>query len=197
MRASSKKQDILLLAANLFAERGFEAVSMRDLGKALQMTPANLYHHFTDKEQLYRETLVDVFSRVAQVLPKPAKEERPQSYLEHLVSGIIAFMLRDTVFTRLMFRELSSDNHERTAFFVEKALRPVYDSIAKALSLLIRENAVTSTLDMLVSSIIGYVNMSRFFSLLHRDASYETDCEAITARIMAGLSLHVASLDMK
>ncbi|MBQ7606518.1 MAG: TetR/AcrR family transcriptional regulator [Desulfovibrionaceae bacterium] len=193
MHNTSKKQEILLRAANLFAERGYEAVSMRDLGKVLQMTPANLYHHFADKEALYREILLGVFARIQGVLELPTKGESPKSYLRQLVCNIIAFLLNDTVFTRLMFRELSSDCHERTVFLVENALRPIYDKIADSLAQLFDSRVVTNMLDMLVSSIIGYVHMSQIFSILHRDGSYVTDSETITSRILAALTIPEAN----
>ncbi|MCR4666925.1 MAG: TetR/AcrR family transcriptional regulator [Desulfovibrio sp.] len=195
MRTTSKKQEILFRAADLFAERGYEAVSMRDLAKVLCMTPANLYHHFSDKEGLYRETLLNVFARIENVLALPALGDSPKTYLGHLVDSIIAFLLRDTVFTRLLFRELSSNHRERAVFLVEKALRPIYDKIAEGLAKLLDGPSVTAMLDMLVSSIIGYVHMSQFFALLHRDESFVSDSHAITDRILAVLIIPNARPD--
>ncbi len=189
MRSTSKKQEILFQASDFFAERGYEAVSMRDLAKALHMTPANLYHHFTDKEELYRQILLSVFARIEGVLALPTLDEKPEVYLRHLVNSIIAFLLRDTVFTRLLFRELSSNHRERTAFLVENALRPIYDKISEGLAKILDDNSVTTILDMLVSSIIGYVHMSQVFELLHRDESYVSDSNAIAERILAVLTI--------
>jgi len=54
---SDKKESILKAAAILFAERGFAAVSMRDLAQEIHTTPAALYHHFQDKAAIHYATL--------------------------------------------------------------------------------------------------------------------------------------------
>ncbi len=57
------KEDILERTAPLYAAEGYAATSMRDLARACGITPAALYHHFTDKEQLYLEVLEYTFRR--------------------------------------------------------------------------------------------------------------------------------------
>ena len=44
---------ILTIAAALFAERGYERTSMRDLAERCGVSKSLLYHHFADKEELY------------------------------------------------------------------------------------------------------------------------------------------------
>ncbi|MCR5257359.1 MAG: TetR/AcrR family transcriptional regulator [Desulfovibrio sp.] len=193
MRPSSKKQEILLLAAELFAERGYNAVSIRDLAKAVQMTPASLYHHFADKEQIYRETLVAIFSRISPALDLPVKDESPLEYLERLVRSIITFLMSDAIFTKLLFRELSEGNSGREIFIVNNVLKSLYNKISRGISTFVHNEDAARLSDMLISSIIGYVNMNKYFILLHQDDSYSIDCEAVTSRIMSLMSLQVPS----
>jgi TetR/AcrR family transcriptional regulator len=44
---------ILATAARLFAERGFDAVSMHDIAEAAGVSKANVFHHFNSKNDLY------------------------------------------------------------------------------------------------------------------------------------------------
>ena len=44
---------ILAEAAALFAERGYERTSMRDLAERCGVSKSLLYHHFADKEEIY------------------------------------------------------------------------------------------------------------------------------------------------
>ena len=44
---------ILVEAAAMFAERGYERTSMRDLAERCGISKSLLYHHFVDKEALY------------------------------------------------------------------------------------------------------------------------------------------------
>ena len=44
---------ILEAAESLFSERGFDAVSMSDIAAAAGVCKANVFHHFTSKNELY------------------------------------------------------------------------------------------------------------------------------------------------
>jgi AcrR family transcriptional regulator len=46
---------ILQVALTLFARHGFHGTSIRDIGKALGLKPANLYDHFASKEHVLAE----------------------------------------------------------------------------------------------------------------------------------------------
>ncbi|MDR1702402.1 MAG: TetR/AcrR family transcriptional regulator [Sporomusaceae bacterium] len=47
-----KKGDILKASLNLFAEKGYDAVSVRDIAKAAGVSEAALYKHFKGKEDM-------------------------------------------------------------------------------------------------------------------------------------------------
>lgn len=44
---------ILSESARLFAENGYEGTSMRDIAEACGISKSLLYHHFTDKDEIY------------------------------------------------------------------------------------------------------------------------------------------------
>jgi AcrR family transcriptional regulator len=52
-KAEASRVKILDVAQKLFARRGFEGVSIRDLAQALGMTTASLYYHFPSKEEIF------------------------------------------------------------------------------------------------------------------------------------------------
>ncbi|MFX5956923.1 helix-turn-helix domain-containing protein, partial [Acinetobacter baumannii] len=63
---SGKRRQVLIgEAARLFAGKGYETTSMRDIAAAVGILPGSLYHHFPSKEELF----VAVYSfAVAQTL---------------------------------------------------------------------------------------------------------------------------------
>ena len=67
-------------AARLFAAKGYNAVSVRDIAAEMDLTPASLYYYFPDKETLYRQTLVMVFTGV-QSYPNRRHSEYENRYL--------------------------------------------------------------------------------------------------------------------
>ena len=61
---SDAKQRVLDVAEQLFMERGYAAVTLRDIADALGMRQASLYYHFPDgKEQLFVAMAERVFER--------------------------------------------------------------------------------------------------------------------------------------
>ncbi|MGI9278690.1 MAG: TetR/AcrR family transcriptional regulator [Endozoicomonas sp.] len=50
-------QNILNVSEQLFAEKGFEATSLREVAKAVGIREPGLYRYFSSKEVLYREVL--------------------------------------------------------------------------------------------------------------------------------------------
>jgi len=60
------RQKILDAACVLFAERGYEAVTMREIAKSIEYSATVLYKHFADKETLVRELCRQNFAVLAQ-----------------------------------------------------------------------------------------------------------------------------------
>ena len=54
---SETKEYIIDQAFELFLTRSYEAVSISDISKAIGFTKGALYHHFTNKEDLYKAVL--------------------------------------------------------------------------------------------------------------------------------------------
>ena len=71
MPRPSRKIAIMQAAARLFAAKGYSAVSVRDIAAEMELTPASLYYYFPDKETLYRQTLVMVFTGVQSAFKAP------------------------------------------------------------------------------------------------------------------------------
>lgn len=58
--ASTTKERIMLEASNMFARRGYAAVSMRDIAERVNITHPSLYSHFASKEALYEAILENI-----------------------------------------------------------------------------------------------------------------------------------------
>lgn len=53
--SNARRQEILLVAADLFARRGYDAVGVRQIADAAGILGGSLYHHFPSKRDLYVE----------------------------------------------------------------------------------------------------------------------------------------------
>lgn len=69
---SARRTELLGLAANLFAERGLRATTVRDIADAAGILSGSLYHHFDSKEamvdEILRGFLDDLFGRYREIV---------------------------------------------------------------------------------------------------------------------------------
>ncbi len=63
MGVTSVREQILREAQQLFAQEGYSAVSMRALARAVNLSPATLYHYFPTKEALLKELAFQIAGR--------------------------------------------------------------------------------------------------------------------------------------
>jgi len=82
---ASRRDELLRLAATMFAERGLKATTVRDIADSAGILSGSLYHHFKSKEQMVEEVLKDfldwLFERYQQIL---AAESTPLDRLKGL-----------------------------------------------------------------------------------------------------------------
>ena len=83
--AETSRERLLAAAVSLFAERGFERASMRDLAARTGMSLAGLYHHFASKDQLLYALQLDAFGRLFASLDGMPSEAPPAARLEFLI----------------------------------------------------------------------------------------------------------------
>lgn len=62
-RSERSRRHVLDAALHLFSHRGYRATTVRDIADEAKVSTGNVYHHFPDKESIFR-TLLDEFSAI-------------------------------------------------------------------------------------------------------------------------------------
>lgn len=60
MKAETRKDEIIKTAAKLFKEKGYSAVTMRDLATAMGIKAASLYNHIKSKQEILNEIIISL-----------------------------------------------------------------------------------------------------------------------------------------
>lgn len=89
-----RRDDVIQAAGRLFANRGYHATSMRDLGNELGILGGSVYAHVASKEEL----LVEVVQRAGRLFGESAEQamvssENPAEQLRALIGGHIGVVL--------------------------------------------------------------------------------------------------------
>ncbi|HET8798188.1 MAG TPA: TetR/AcrR family transcriptional regulator [Thermoanaerobaculia bacterium] len=64
-RSEKSRQQILDAALKLFSHRGYGATSVRDIAEEAGLSKGNVYHHFPDKETIFRALIDRYFDEMA------------------------------------------------------------------------------------------------------------------------------------
>jgi len=130
MRSSIKKSWILDKAGVLFWEKGYHSTGMRDIARACECKPANIYNYFKGKEDILFEVIREITEQAVMSI-KFLEDDEDTSPVEQLRSlikshfGILMQMARSNkLISDTGLKDLSAE-HRREII----ELRDKYDSI--------------------------------------------------------------------
>lgn len=127
---------------------------MRDIAAAVGVTPAALYHHFSDKEQLYLDAVGHAFEeKVGPLKSLLEGGEKPWDRLEAFVALFTRMLAREKDFRRLMQWVLLDSNEQRMQSLVDCVFRDLFTALRN----LAGELAPSHDAHLLAVSTIGLV----------------------------------------
>jgi TetR/AcrR family transcriptional regulator, cholesterol catabolism regulator len=84
---------VLDAAIAMFAERGFDSCTMRDLAAASGVKAPALYNHFSSKEEILAQAMNVALAEFYVSVLEPLIDEPPESWLEQIVARHTRFQL--------------------------------------------------------------------------------------------------------
>jgi len=169
---SENSQTRLLDAAEvLFAEKGFERTTVRDITTAAHCNVASINYHFKNKDNLYKEVYVRRVRQLRQIrftaidgVMSRGREAR----LEELIGTYARSFLEPLVDTQsgqavmmLMTREMNEPRLSKEIFF-EEMIRPVQERLEAAIVGLCPEvdaGSVIASIQAIVGQLLHYIRM--------------------------------------
>ncbi|HEX9019932.1 MAG TPA: TetR/AcrR family transcriptional regulator [Nitrospirota bacterium] len=108
--ANRDSRDAILKAARrVFARRGFEGASTREVAEAARVNNAMIYYHFKNKKGLYRSVLSDSFSSMAAIWNDEIFQSRAsvRQKIQKYVEGFIRFQQGNEDLRRILAMEFA------------------------------------------------------------------------------------------
>jgi len=157
----STRDLILSVSTQLFATHGYDRVTMRDISSAVGVTLPTIYHHFKDKENLYREVELESYGGMKNRLMAALKEEAsPEMRLRAFIGELYDILNEDPVFRNLALRNMLDPDRRHHKFLVGVTLQEVYEALANLLNEF-RPGIGDKTVPMaIISGTFGFVAMS-------------------------------------
>lgn len=127
-----RKQQILKTAAQLFKERGYAAVTMRDIAETMDIKAASLYNHISGKQELLAILVLEVAHEfTAGMIEIKDVEESAFAKAEKLIALHIKIALRYT--NELAVMNTDWIHLEGAAYVEYSGLRKKYENDFKSI----------------------------------------------------------------
>jgi AcrR family transcriptional regulator len=124
------KVKILEAAIPLFAEAGFNGVSMRSLATEVGLNPATIYHHFQDKHTLYMAAISYAFARRTETLSAAlGADAPPEQRLKKFAEALCRLIQDDPDFNKLIQREILAEDHKRLQLLADHVFHEFFTSL--------------------------------------------------------------------
>lgn len=75
MKTLSRKDEIIKVAAILFREKGYNAVSMRDIASEMNIKAASLYNHIAGKQEILAAIILEVATEFTEGMDRIMRQE--------------------------------------------------------------------------------------------------------------------------
>jgi AcrR family transcriptional regulator len=136
MARTSKKDAILEAALGLFAEKGVDGATTREIAERAKTAEGNLYRHFEGKDDLVRQLFQASARQFATTLEEVTGEEAdPAARLAALVRGIFTFAEKNpAAFSYLLASHPSAMPKDRDTLLGPYPMRLFVETIVRGVS---------------------------------------------------------------
>ena len=180
----STREAILAAASALYAERGYDGVSMRDVAAAVAIQPASLYHHFKDKDALILAALEHVFAaRAAPARDILLENQPPDRRLDAFIDWLVRTYFEDAVFARLAIRGSLDGDDQRKAYLARTVIEGVFAPLSQAIAELSDAVDPDLTAASVLSLVAGHYQLSSTFVHLPRELRALSQVDSLSAHV--------------
>lgn len=156
---------ILAAAEQLFARKGYDAVSISAIAQAAGVSKANVFHHFGTKKALYLEVLRTACDNESTRLLK-ALPQQPGTRIEHLQQFVAAHLdalLRHERRSRLIQREIMQGSDQRGKELAEEVFGENFNRLLDLIAHGQREGQIRQELDPALIAVLLVAGNVFFF----------------------------------
>ena len=131
----NSRNEILEVALKLFADQGFDAVTVRRLAQAAKVTSPTIYHFFGDKRGLYRAALLEAYDRMSFIAETELDPGLPpKERLFEMIMGQMARHDANGVAYQLFLRDMLDTDASIRREAVADTFATVYASLCELIA---------------------------------------------------------------
>jgi len=134
MTGKNRRQQIVAIAAELFASKGFSGTTTKEIAEGAGVSEAIIFRHFTSKDELYAAILdfkvKQGTERMKAQLEEAASRKDDRAFFGSLALEMLDFHCQDRTFMRLLLFS-ALEGHELSNIFFDSTARDIKNHIRK------------------------------------------------------------------
>ncbi|MEP7115531.1 MAG: TetR/AcrR family transcriptional regulator [Ilumatobacteraceae bacterium] len=165
----SRRDELLSVASDLFAERGFTKVTVDDIGNAVGLSGPALYHHFDGKESLLGEMLVGISESLLTKATTIVDNVSLHEALDPIIAMHVDFAVDNRSLITVHFRDLvqARKGDQQRVKDLQGAYVDIWvDTVAAQHVTVLDAKEVRAA----VHAVLGLINSTPYSGRLRRDA---------------------------
>ncbi|RKY51696.1 MAG: hypothetical protein DRP86_00370 [Candidatus Neomarinimicrobiota bacterium] len=157
-------------AAHLYALKGYNATSMREIAKEVGVTKAALYYHYESKEELFFDIIKDSFADLTRISQQLSESDQPVwDVLSEWVEKMIYFSEFKKDHWMIINKFSSGAIKDRIFMEFNRFWKINFDCLSKILEKGVKEGGIRNDIDipMLTGAVFGILHGQ--FSVIYRE----------------------------
>ena len=197
---SDKREHILVIAEQLFGERGFDGTSVRDIAQSAGVNLAMISYYFGSKEKLLAALIVFRSEYTYGILEELNKDESlsPWDKMDRLVEFYVDRILNNLPFHNIMYQEATAFRSDEIKDKIIALKMRNLDQITRIITdgqqkKLFRQVDIPMTVGTIIGTISSYT-LSRSYSCNILAIREDSDDEVFRAKLSIRLKAHLKHL---
>jgi AcrR family transcriptional regulator len=122
-----RRQEILGVASKIFAQKGFEATSIREIANAAGILSGSLYHHFNTKEEMLHEISREYIFLLLHEYERIAKSiSDPREALKAMITFALRNLTEHSEIHAIIFNDRKFFQRQQGFEYVREAWQGIY-----------------------------------------------------------------------
>jgi AcrR family transcriptional regulator len=196
MKADRKREEILRVAEKVFAEKGYEGATLREIADGVKIKTPALYYHFRSKEELYNSLMMDIYRKLQNEVLGPITEKKtddPKEKIRLFTGLLFDFWGNHKRFPMIIAQEVTWGGDMVYSELVPNFLVPMFNEMVDTLDETEMEKYGIRKFDMpmLVFNVFG---MSLFYFIAAPIFTILTGEESLSPERIAQLKEEIINL---
>jgi AcrR family transcriptional regulator len=184
-RTAQTRQRILSTASLLFANRGFAAVTTRQISKAAKVTFPVMYRHFANKRTLYLTAFGNELERInAKYIGLLEGEGKPERQLLLFVAELYKDLLMDPFVSKMMQREILDRDDAGIRQLTKGHFLAPYFIVKKLCERVVGESKAQSTASLIYIVTMGFAQFRPIGQVIAHERIHWKDFDNVARLIL-------------